>query len=243
MDERKFTAILASALMALAACAGEAGSSSEPVDAPGSDADNPAAGTRPSGEPNLLTVEGRIEDGVECPVLRTPDGETYALSFRETELGAGDYVQVTGEMADASFCMQGQGTLIVQDASRIDPPARDRDPARAGGVRLTREYLAGSWVAKGIDADCAAPDFRIRATPAGTILNGDIGRHDDSALVILDQYPRIDLDEPMDDLPIESRGPDGLAIMRPANDAQYDPVTISSATIEGDGVVFVKCAD
>lgn len=63
-----------------------------------------------------------------------------------------------------------------------------------------------------------------------------------SALVILDAYPRIDLDEPMDDLPIEARGPNGLAVLRPATDAAYDPITIGRATIEGDGIVFVKCA-
>ena len=236
MGEHKFTAILVAALMAAAACAGETDSATD-----AKDGSTGAAGTRPAGEPNLLTLEGRIEDEVQCPLLRTPNGETYALSFRDTELGTGDYVRVTGEIADASFCMQGQGTLIVEEATQAEPPARDRDPARAGGVALTRAYVEGNWVAKGIDADCRDPDFRIRSSSAGTILKGDIARHDDSALLIFDDYPRIDLDQPLADLPIETRGPEDLAILRPATDAQYDPVTIGSATIEGDGVVFVKC--
>jgi len=238
MGERKFTAILVGALMAAAACVGDTDSSADAGDGSGE-----AGGTRPAGEPELLTLEGRIEDGAECPLLRTPDGETYALSFRDTQLGAGDYVRVTGEIADASFCMQGQGTLIVQNASRAEPPARDRDPARAGGRALTRDYLEGNWVAKGVDADCADPDFLISTSPAGTVLNAQIGRHDDSARVVLGDYPRLDLDAPMADLPLESRGPDGLAILRPATDAPYDPVTIGGATIAGDGVVFVRCSD
>jgi hypothetical protein len=61
-------------------------------------------------------------------------------------------------------------------------------------------------------------------------------------MVVLGEYPRLDLDQPRQDLPMESRGPDGLAILRPATDADYDPLTIGSATITGDGVVFVKCA-
>ncbi|WP_247711602.1 hypothetical protein [Qipengyuania aurantiaca] len=107
---------------------------------------------------------------------------------------------------------------------------------------MDRKYVSGAWVAKGLDANCSDPDFRIKTSAAGTILNGNISRHDNSALVVLDSYPRIDLDEPMDDLPIEGRGPDGLAVLRPATDAAYDPISIGSATIEDDGIVFVKCA-
>lgn len=51
---------------------------------------------------------------------------------------------------------------------------------------------------------------------------------------------RLDFDEPMPDLPMESRGPDGLAILRPATDAACDPITFGPATVAGDGVVFVR---
>ena len=71
-----------------------------------------SAGTRPSGKPNLVTVEGRIEAGVECPVLHTADGEIWALSLGEADFGPGDSVSITGEIADASFCMEGEGTII-----------------------------------------------------------------------------------------------------------------------------------
>jgi hypothetical protein len=40
---------------------------------------------------------------------------------------------------------------------------------------------------------------------------------------------------------MEASGPDGVAILHPASDAAYDPLTIDSASIAGDGVVFVRC--
>ncbi|MBD59829.1 MAG: hypothetical protein CL808_06870 [Citromicrobium sp.] len=237
----KLTASLLGAPLLLAACAGSTDSSDDAISAPDKDADNPAAGTRPSGEPQLLTLEGRIEEGLECPVLRTPDGETYALSFRDTELGPGDYVRVSGEIADASFCMQGQGTLIVQDASKAEPPARDRDPARAGGIALTSQYVRGSWVAKGVDADCARPDFDVTANSRGmSIIETRVNGYPETGVVDVGPTPALQWDEPLPTLPIEARGPDGLAVM-PAEGA--DPVTLAGHRIEGDGVVFVKCAD
>lgn len=73
------------------------------------------------------------------------------------------------------------------------------------------------------------------------VLEGAISAQDDDARLVLGDYPRLDLDAPRADLPLESRGPEGLAILRPATDAAYEPVTIGSATIAGDGAVFVKC--
>nr|WP_291179810.1 DUF5818 domain-containing protein [Erythrobacter sp.] len=191
---------------------------------------------------NSVSVEGRVEAGAECGTVRTPDGEVWAVNLGEADFKPGDYIRISGKVAEGSFCMQGKGTIIPDRVTAASIPAADRDPARAGGVTLDQDYVAGRWVAKGVTADCSEPDFRIETGAAGTIINGEISRHDDSALVILDSYPRIDLDEPMDDLPIEARGPDGLAILRPATDAAYEPIAIGSATIEGDGVVFVKCA-
>ena len=213
------------------------------IAAPGQRSDDPAAGTRPAGQARMVSVEGRIEQGVECMILRTPDGQEWSFNAGEADFGPGDYVRIRGEIADASFCQQCEGTLIPQRIDAIEPPARNRDPARAGGVAITRDYVSGAWVAKGADADCGKPDFRINASPAATVLKARIDGKNTSAPVILDQYPRIEFDEPMAALPIETRGPDGLAILRPATDAQYDPVIIGDATIKGDGVVFVKCGD
>jgi len=62
-------------------------------------------------------------DGVECPILETDDGATWALSLGDADVEPGDYVRFTGEVADASFCMEGQGTLIADSVVAIDSPA------------------------------------------------------------------------------------------------------------------------
>ena len=224
------------AVLALAACSSDPDTSS-PVQ---SEADT-IADTRSTDRSSSASYEGRLESGAECSLLVTPDGRRLAVNLADDSFGPGDYVRITGELADASFCMAGEKTLVANTIEAAEPPARDRDPARSGGVALTARYLVGDWVAKGASADCAEPDFSIRETPGALVLEGAISAHDDDARLVLGDYPRLDLDAPRDDLPLESRGPEGLAILRPATDAAYEPVTIGSATIAGDGAVFVKC--
>lgn len=68
------------------------------------------------GDDNLRKVhriEGVIGPGAECPVLRTDDGETYALTGELDGFDQGDRVVVEGTEAEASFCMQGT-TLNVR---------------------------------------------------------------------------------------------------------------------------------
>lgn len=207
-------------------------------DETGSQTDEIGQPADPDGE---ITIEGRIAKGVECPIIRTRDGDTYAIAMGEADFGPGEYVRMTGPLADMSFCQQGDDTIEPRRIESIEPPARDRDPARAGGIKLTEDYLTGAWVAKGVDADCDTPDFSVSRSPGALVMEADIDGHDPNAAIILGDYPRLDLDEPMPDLPMESRGPDGVAILRPATDAAYDPVRIGSAEITGDGVVFVKC--
>ncbi len=229
------------ASLALVSCG-----SNETVAGSAPDADRPSAAegaspslaTRPSGEPNLVTKEGRIESGVECPVLHTPDGEIWALSLGEADFGPGDYVSVTGEVADASICMQGEGTILPQTIDAKDPPARDRDPARAGGIAVTSEYVVGSWVAKGAGADCSQPDFRVTTNANGLALfKGMVNGKQQTAALSVGGDPAIHYDAPLKSTPVETRGPDGLAILPPASGA----ISIAGHPIEGDGVVFVKC--
>ncbi len=80
-----------------------------------------AAGTRPADQPNFFIVEGRISTGVECPIITTPDGKVYSLGTADMGYGPGDYVEIEAELADASFCMQGDGTLIVNRIEAADP--------------------------------------------------------------------------------------------------------------------------
>lgn len=71
-----------------------------------------AAGTRPAGEAQMITVRGVVGEGTECPVLESDDGRRFALSMDKGDHAPGTRLEVTGEMADASFCMEGEGTLI-----------------------------------------------------------------------------------------------------------------------------------
>ncbi|WP_291136077.1 DUF5818 domain-containing protein [Erythrobacter sp.] len=222
--------LLPAAALALAAC-GDA----PPADEPDAPAPTPS-------EPQARTVEGRIMEGTECPVLVTPEGERYALALGEADFGPGDYVRFTGPRAGASICMEGEATLTPDYIESIDPPARDRDPARAGGIALDIAYVTGSWVAKGLQADCDRPDFQISESPGALVIETRVNGRPETARVVLGDYPRIDWDEPLPETPIEARGPDGLAILRPATDADYDPVEVAGHAISGDGVVFVKCA-
>ena len=210
---------------------------SEPT--PDATAPDPAIGTRPVSQARLVTVEGRIGEGVECPVLRTPDGETWALSLGEADFGPGDYVTITGQVMDASICMQGRGTLLPQSIGSMDPPARDRDPARRGGVAVTSDYVTGEWVAKDIDADCSKPDLAVtRNRNGGSVIETRINGIPATGYVDVGETPALRWNEGIPTLQIETRGPDGLAIMP----GEGRTVALAGHPIEGDGVVFIKCA-
>mgnify|MGYP000636899098 CR=1 FL=1 len=227
---------LTAAFLVAACSAGEGGEPAAPAN------DTEPAATRPAGQHDTVALEGRLEQGTECLVLVTPDGERWAVSGDPDAATPGDYVEIVGSRADASFCMEGQGTIVPESIAPMQPPARDRDPARAGGVALTEDYVIGSWVAKGVDADCARPDFRISRSPGAIVIETSVNGTPETGRLVLGAYPHIDWDEPLPDMPLESRGPDSMAILRPATDARYDPVDLGGATIAGDGVEFVKCA-
>lgn len=200
-----------------------------------------AAGTRPAGQVELLTREGRIEEGVECPVLHTPDGEIYALSLGNADFGPGDYVEVTGELADASICQQGEDTLVPTRIEAKEPPARDRDPARAGGLDVTPAFVQGNWVAKGADADCDRPDFEVTQNRnGGSIIEARVNGAPQTGYVDVGLTPALQWDAGTPTMPIETRGLDGIAVMPPESG---EVATLTGHRIEGDGVVFVRCAD
>ncbi|RPF70602.1 DUF5818 domain-containing protein [Aurantiacibacter spongiae] len=237
---RPFLAIATAA--ALAACNSGADDSMDPtqpsIQEPADSAD-PAAGTRPADQPRLVTVEGRIGEGAECPLLTMPDGGRWSLSMEGSDFGPGDYVELTGERMDASICMAGEGTLLVRRIDPIDPPARDRDPARAGGLAVTSDYVRGSWVAKGLNADCDRPDFQIMQNRnGGSIIETSVNGVPTTGYVDVGESPAFQWDEGLPALPIETRGPDGLAVM--PGDGRT--VTLAGHRIAGDGVVFVRCA-
>ena len=197
-----------------------------------------AAGTRPAGQPRTVTYEGRLQSGTECDVLATPDGRRFAINLDDDGFDVGDYVRITGEMADASYCMEGEGTLIALSVEAAEPPARDRDPARAGGVKVTNAYVQGPWVAKG--GDCAKPDFDITMNSRDmAIIETRIDGYPETGTVDVGPTPAFRFDAPIPDLPLEARGPDGLAVMPPASGTR---VVLAGHAIAGDGAVFIKCA-
>lgn len=64
-----------------------------------------------------IQVTGQITgEGVECPALRSDDGELYTLAGETGRFGEGDRVTVEGTVAETSFCMQGT-TIEVEDIS------------------------------------------------------------------------------------------------------------------------------
>lgn len=241
--------LIPGALALLAGCAGADGpedantaDDTVGVDDPAGPSGDSAAGTRPAGDAELMTVEGRLSLGTECKIVTTPDGRVYSLSLSVADFSPGDYVRIEGELADASLCMEGDGHLMPSSIEPAEPPARDRDPARAGGVRLTPAYVTGSWTARGVDADCDRPDFQISESPGAIVVETRLNGVPTTGRVVLGDYPRFDWDEPLSDMPIESRGPAGIAVLRPATD-ETRTMTLAGKPIEGDGVVFIKCAD
>ncbi|MEC9066198.1 MAG: hypothetical protein VX569_02835 [Pseudomonadota bacterium] len=118
-------------------------------------------------------------------------------------------------------------------------PVRDRDPARTGSIPLTASYVRGSWVAKGVEADCDRPDFQVRANRGGDhVIETSVNGIPATGRVALGEDPALRWDEGIPPLPIAARGPDGLAVMPSSGERE---VTLAGQPINGDGVVFVKC--
>lgn len=87
----------------------------------------------PDGGTDMRTEEGRLEQGTECLVLRSPDGQVFSLIGADSRFGPGDYVRVTGETTDMSFCMQGDATIEVEQVSHTVPPERHDTAPQSGG--------------------------------------------------------------------------------------------------------------
>lgn len=182
-----------------------------------------------------MRVEGRVRSGVECPLLVTPDGDRYALASNR-DITPGEYVEVRGQRADISYCQQGQATISVDRIREVEPPARDRDPDRAGGVRLDAAYMVGPWAAQG--GDCRRPDFDVTRTgSSGLTVETSINGAPRTGYVALGDDPAFIFDQPRREFPLESRGPDGVAVMAP----ESGRARLGGRAIEGDGRVFIQC--
>jgi hypothetical protein len=65
----------------------------------------------------IVGVRVTSGDGVDCPRVRTDDGQVYAVSYLEPAISIGDRVAVTGEIAAITSC---RGNVIyVETAGRV----------------------------------------------------------------------------------------------------------------------------
>ena len=86
---------------------------------PPASSDN-AAGTRPAGEVQLYTFEGTLSQGTECAVLAGDNGRRWSISSNAIDADMyGKRVRIVGEIADASFCMEGEGTIIATQVTAL----------------------------------------------------------------------------------------------------------------------------
>ncbi len=185
-------------------------------------------------EPQTVELEGRVQEGVECPVLRTPDGDRYALTSSEVTITPGEYVEIEGRRAGISYCMQGRDTISVSSIREVSPPRRDDGRDRAG--RLTAADLRGSW--KYDDGVCARPNFDITRYAGGylaveTSLNGSARTGD----VRTGRNAAFLFDQPYTEISISNRGEGRINVRAP----EGRDVTLGGRDISGDGALFVRC--
>lgn len=108
-------------VFALASAVGLAGCTNDGVASAG----NPPAEAAHGAQSDTITKQGFIRQGIECPVLQTDDGEMWALNLGNSETKIGDYVKVSGHLAQMSICMQGEGTISPAKIETLKPPAQD----------------------------------------------------------------------------------------------------------------------
>ncbi|ROT97715.1 LysM peptidoglycan-binding domain-containing protein [Histidinibacterium lentulum] len=68
----------------------------------------------PPEEDGGRVLTGTISRGVECPILTTAEGTVWSLAGEIPQEAMGREARVTGTLAEMSFCMQGDGTLNVE---------------------------------------------------------------------------------------------------------------------------------
>lgn len=236
-DSLHILTVILSSLSVLSSCSGPERSDKTAAAEGGRDEAAPSA---VAATDSPFVKEGRIEAAARCPILHTPDGERFSLALENPAYLVGAYVNVVGKASSDASCGSQYQAITVDRIEPVSPPARDRDPARSGGLAVSSDYVRGTWVMKGPDADCRQPDFTIRPNKNGmgiirTRLNGKAAM----GAVDVGATPALHFDEPMPSLHIETRGPDGLAILPPANG---EVVSLAGHPIIGDGEVFVRCS-
>ncbi|MDF0602982.1 LysM peptidoglycan-binding domain-containing protein [Psychromarinibacter sp. C21-152] len=187
---------------------------------------------RETDAPETVALEGRVMDGVECPVLRTPDGDRYALTSSDIAFTEGEYVEIAGTRADMSFCQQGQATIDVTEIREVSPPD---DGDGDGRARVDSAFLRGAWAAE--TGNCARPAFDIYTEAGGGLAIGtSLEGYARTGDVETGLEGRFVFDRPEIVLAVERRGDDRLSVVAPDG----DPVQFAGHDV-GEPQVFTRC--
>lgn len=131
------------------------------------------------GSQPFVTVEGEVTDeGVECLAMRDDNGRLYTLIGNVRRLRPGDFVEVRGVRAEASFCQQGRTIDVVR--ARVIEEGNGGDPGgdfvsvrgvltnegvecqalRSTGGRLyTFSYISGYEAGDSVEVSGTIADF------------------------------------------------------------------------------------
>ncbi len=77
----------------------------------------------PPGDTLALDLTGKlVPGGAECQLFQSRDGKTYAVQGTPlSNIKEGEPIEIKGTLQEASFCMQGEGTIAVSEVRRLDP--------------------------------------------------------------------------------------------------------------------------
>lgn len=185
--------------------------------------------TGPSDE---ITVTGAISQGQRCALLIADDGTVYSLAGARG-VSSGHRYEISGLRVEESVCVDGDIAISVSTVTEdFEPPAeRDASP-------IDRDYVLGAWTHRG--GDCARPDFDVTSNAAGgQVVETSLDGAPRTGYVRLGDEPAFVFDQPPREFLLEARRAESLAVLP----ADGDPVSLGGQVIEGDGVVFVKCAE
>lgn len=185
-----------------------------------------------TGPADEITVTGVISQGRRCPLLTADDGTVYSLAGAQG-VSAGHRYQISGLRVEESVCVDGDVDISVSTVEEDfeTPEMPDASP-------IDRDYVLGAWTHRG--GDCARPEFDVTSNNAGgQVVETSLDGAPRTGYVRLGDAPAFIFDQPLREFPLQARRAEALAVLP----AYGDPVSLGGQAIEGNGVVFVKCAE
>lgn len=62
----------------------------------------------------VITIQGALTQGAECPIVITSDGHRYSVTGSLGTFHMGDRVCIRGTVIEASICMAGEATVSIE---------------------------------------------------------------------------------------------------------------------------------